>query len=228
MLHDNQHYKELVKEFDTFLFRRDKTQVFESLIDYCVYGFCVNSGCPSWPFSKEDTATIAKMFSLWILAAKDEIDKRGWADIPGNLHQSCIYTGGSKGFLGQYFTPEDVATLMARITLTPSTGKEDSVTTVSDPACGSGRMLLAQHILLQEKNIRDHCVAQDIDPICVKMCVANFLMHGVEGEVICGNTLIAGDRRFAFVVNEHLNDPASKLFGIPHCRFVDFAEKGLS
>lgn len=222
MLQDNKHYKELVKEFDTFMFRRDKSQVFEALIDYCVAGFCLDAHVTKWSFSKEDTATIAKMFALWILAAKDEIYRDGWADIPGSLHQSCIYSGGAKGFLGQYFTPKNVCSLMAQCTLANVEALQKKVITLNDPACGSGRTLLASHVFLQEKHLRDYCVAQDIDRVCVKMCVANFLIHGIEGEVICGNTLIVGDRRFRFVVNEGLNNPLSKYFGIPHCRYEEF------
>ena len=95
---------------------------------------------------------------------------------------------------------------------------------VYDCCCGSGRMLLAAYGKgLREKN-RPYCAAKDIDLLCVKMCTANFLLHGVTGEVVWGDGLKPDDGRKCFLVNEGLNDPLSEYFGVPHCRIADFSE----
>lgn len=223
MILNNPDYDKLVKKFDAFLFKRDKGQVFESLMDFCIFNFCLNDKVSSWPYNEEETKAIAEMFSLWVLAARTEIERNEWADIPGNLHQNCIYSKTGRGFLGQFFTPEHISNLMATIAYSGKEAGTDKVETVNDPACGSGRLLLASHTCLQKEKRRDYCVAQDLDPVCVKMTVANFLLHGVEGEVICGNSLLPDEKRFIFHVNEHLNDPTSDLFGVPHCR-VEYPE----
>ena len=84
------------------------------------------------------------------------------------------------------------------------TGKESG--TVNDCACGSGRLLLAHYI---EKSRTDHSagrrfryIAQDSDPLVCKMCVLNFMAHGMYGEVICQNTLSMSVPSVVYYINE--------------------------
>lgn len=223
MINENKSFKELVKTLESFGYTsgEGKTRIFEDLINYVVYGFCVNKGIPSWNHTPEQNATFAKMFQLWVLAAQEEIEKSGWCDIPGNLHQSYLYSKTGKGFLGQFFTPEHVCTLMSATSPLP---EDKPVSTVYDCCCGSGRLLLAAFVKACNEKKRVYCVAKDIDPICVRMTVANFLMHGVPGEVVWGDGLVPTEGKLCFLTNEHLNDPTSQLFGIPHCRVVPFEE----
>lgn len=221
MLYNNKDYKELVRRFDSFG-GYEKVRIFESLLDYVIYGFCLNGGVLAWDYNDEQTRRFHEMFALWVKAAKTEIDSNGWCDIPGNLHQSCIYRRGGKGFLGQYFTPENVCTLMSEITMTPN--PESQRPSVHDCCCGSGRMLLAAYEKGVREKRRPYCAAKDIDLLCVKMCTANFLLHGVTGEVVWGDGLKPDDGRTCFLVNEGLNDPLSEYFGVPHCRIADFSE----
>ena len=220
MLYDNKDYKELVRRFDSFG-GYEKVRIFESLLDYVIYGFCLNGGVLAWDYSEEQTRRFHEMFALWVKAAKTEIDSNGWCDIPGNLHQSCIYRRGGKGFLGQYFSPENLCSCMARITMSP---KIDDGKSVYDCCCGSGRMLLASYKEAMDRKKHVYCAAKDIDLLCVKMCTANFLLHGVTGEVVWGDGLKPDDGRTCFLVNEGLNNPLSEYFGVPHCRIADFSE----
>lgn len=223
MITDNQNFKELVKKMDSFGYSsgEGKTRIFESLIDFVVYGFCMNGKMPSWDYTPEQTATFNEMFSLWVLAAKTEVERSGWCDIPGNIHQAYLYSKTGKGFLSQFFTPEHICDLMTKCSPLP---EDKPVSTVYDPTCGSGRLLLAAFSKACNEKKRVYCVAKDIDPICVKMTVANFLMHGVPGEVVWGDGLRPDDGRLCFLTNEKLNDPTSELFGVPHCRIVPFGE----
>lgn len=84
---------------------------------------------------------------------------------------------------GQFFTPVYVSTLMA---MCADTSKQDK--NISDPACGSGRCLIA-HNRLRAENKYNFYVACDIDKTCVKMCVINFVLYGMRGVVIHMNSL---------------------------------------
>ena len=61
-----------------------------------------------------------------------------------------------------------------------------------DPACGSGRFLIAAHA----KSPGNYCCGEDIDRTCALMTVCNFILHGVNGEVIWHDSLIPTKERF--------------------------------
>jgi type I restriction enzyme M protein len=91
---------------------------------------------------------------------------------------------------------------------------------VSDPCCGSGRFLLSYHA----NNPGNYLVAEDIDRTCCLMTICNFLMHGAVGEVVHHNSLDPNSWFAGWVVNENLNNPTHKHFGIPHVRKLDRAD----
>lgn len=95
-----------------------------------------------------------------------------------------LFTGGiSYGERGQFFTPDSVVRLMAELTAPPET--EEGPKTVNDPACGSGRTLLAIG--------RDHpdweFVGQDVDHRCAQMTAINLGLNGLRGWAVWQNTL---------------------------------------
>lgn len=103
----------------------------------------------------------------------DELGRlsEGFNDPLGQLFMDKI----TKGQNGQYFTPGHICDLMAATTI----GEMKDGQTVLDPACGSGRMLLAaakinRHVLLY---------GADVDATCVKMAVANMLLNSLSGEI---------------------------------------------
>jgi len=96
----------------------------------------------------------------------------GFGDPLGDLYMEKV----SKGHNGQYFTPQYVCDLMAAITIESIEEKK----TVYDPACGSGRMLLAAGKMNRELLF---CGA-DLDKICCKITVANMLLQSLSGEIV--------------------------------------------
>ena len=72
---------------------------------------------------------------------------------------------------------------------------------INDPACGSGRTLLAWHV----RNIGNYLCAEDIDRTCCLMTVCNFIIHGCVGEVICHDSLDPGSFYTGWKINERLN-----------------------
>jgi hypothetical protein len=98
------------------------------------------------------------------------------ADILGDVFEGAI----TRGKNAQYFTPDPLCQLMARLT---DDGRETG--TVCDPCCGSGRMLLAA----AEVNRNREFVGQDIDLRCVRITAINLALWNLYGWVIHGNSL---------------------------------------
>ncbi len=124
-----------------------------------------------------------------------------WHDFFGTYYE-IITSRFKSSRLGQFFTPEPICTLMAMcIPNDPTTSQK-----VNDPTCGSGRLLLAHHTSNFNPNVINYYIAEDLDLICVKMTVFNFLLHGVKGEVIWHDSLIEpATYRYRFLVNPYLN-----------------------
>lgn len=103
--------------------------------------------------------------------------------------------------LGQFFTPQNVAVMMASMCGVTAVSQE-RLTRVMDPACGSGCMLLSYmqvvHKMGQPGELKEFLFAGvDLDPVCADMTavqiLANCNLHQLEvGEliVVCGNSLM--------------------------------------
>ncbi|OYP28463.1 N-6 DNA methylase [Rhodopirellula sp. MGV] len=95
-----------------------------------------------------------------------------------------IFTGGiTYGERGQFFTPDGVAQLMADLTLSDNDNKERR--TINDPACGSGRFLLA----VAKKHRNCEFIGQDVDHRCAQMTAINLGLNGLYGWAVWQNTL---------------------------------------
>ena len=84
--------------------------------------------------------------------------------------------------------------MMARMMVSDVPEEErHTVKRVGDPACGSGRMLLA----VAEIQPHWHFVGQDVDLRCVRMCAINLALRNLSGYVIHGNSL-TDERRLVY------------------------------
>jgi hypothetical protein len=86
-----------------------------------------------------------------------------------------------KGF-SQYFTPMPLCELMASLTIDEN-APEDA--RIADPACGTGRLLLA----CIKHRPRGYYMGIDVDRVMAVSCALNLLWRNVRGDVIWGNTL---------------------------------------
>lgn len=89
---------------------------------------------------------------------------------------------------GEFFTPQEVSELLARITLI---GKK-SVNKVYDPACGSGSLLLQYAKVLGRDNIREGFFGQEINLTTYNLCRINMFLHDINYEkfnIAHGDTL---------------------------------------
>jgi len=94
----------------------------------------------------------------------------------------------------QAFTPPSVATMMAKMTLGETVPKGREFVTVSDPACGSGNMVIAAAAVVRndwQENVVRFLFAEavDINRTCVAMAYVQLTLLGIPARVVLGNTL---------------------------------------
>lgn len=90
---------------------------------------------------------------------------------------------------GEFFTPQEVSELLARITVLGKT----SVNKVYDPACGSGSLLLKFAKVLGKENVRQGFYGQEINLTTYNLARINMFLHDINFEkfdIAHGDTLI--------------------------------------
>lgn len=90
---------------------------------------------------------------------------------------------------GEFFTPQEVSELLARITVL---GKKH-VNKVYDPACGSGSLLLQFAKVLGKDNVRQGFFGQEVNLTTYNLCRINMFLHDINYEkfdIAHGDTLI--------------------------------------
>ena len=89
---------------------------------------------------------------------------------------------------GEFFTPQEVSELLARIAVVGKT----EVNKVYDPACGSGSLLLKFAKVLGKENIRLGFFGQEINLTTYNLCRINMFLHDIGFEkfdIAHGDTL---------------------------------------
>lgn len=131
-------------------------------------------------------------------------------DLLGHAYEYLLrkFAEGQGQSAGEFFTPPEVARLMARI-LDPQPGM-----TVYDPACGSAGLLIKSHSRLLETRgnaTNEHrelpkdvaplkLYGQEINPSTFAMSVMNAFLHDMDATIELGDTM----RRPAFVEGRRL------------------------
>jgi type I restriction enzyme M protein len=93
---------------------------------------------------------------------------------------------------GEFFTPQEVSELLARITVVGKT----EVNKVYDPACGSGSLLLKFAKVLGKENVRQGFFGQEINLTTYNLCRINMYLHDINYE------------KFSIAHGDTLTDPA--------------------
>lgn len=116
----------------------------------------------------------ARALGEWMQAMQQEP-----ADYLGRVYEEQAV---ANQYAGQFFTPGPVVELMAAMTM-PADLPDTAL--VSDPACGSGRMLVAGI----RRNRFATFIGTDTDLTCVHMTALNCLVRNANTYVIHGNSL---------------------------------------
>ncbi|NCB36299.1 MAG: type I restriction-modification system subunit M, partial [Clostridia bacterium] len=89
---------------------------------------------------------------------------------------------------GEYFTPQEVSELLARIAVAGKT----EVNKVYDPACGSGSLLLKFAKILGKEKVRQGFFGQEINITTYNLCRINMFLHDIDYDkfdIALGDTL---------------------------------------
>ena len=123
-----------------------------------------------------------------VLVHLDKIDFRladTEADVLGDAYVYLIgqFASGAGKKAGEFFTPEEVSTILARIVIT---GKK-SLNNVDDPTCGSGSLLLrvAREMLRVARKLKQgvepiQFYGQEMNPTTYNLARMNMILHGVH------------------------------------------------
>lgn len=158
-------------------------------------------------YTKEEVTELAGFLGALVLALEED----GVADVLGEIYQSLEI---NKGGLGQFFTPQHVCELMARMVSGDMTSiiERDGFYTVSDPACGSGNLIIAHAKVAAEEgiNYQKHLVAHacDIDKTAFHMTYTQLSLLGIPAVVQWGDSLavnIHEEWKTLFLVKEYDN-----------------------
>lgn len=143
-------------------------------------------------YRKEEVGILVKMFAEMVKLYSERLMHGAFYDGLGAFYESVINTPSKAGRTGQFFTPENVCAMMAKCTLSEDSANKQL--NINDPACGSGRMLLAAHAVAPG----NYYFAEDLDPMCCLLTSVNFLFHNMEGQVVCHDSLNPTEQTYRF------------------------------
>ena len=148
----------------------------------------VNSGKLGPTVAKRNEKLVALLEAVGDLKLGSYADHTidAFGDAYEYLMQMYASSAGKSG--GEYYTPQEVSELLARITVVGKT----EVNKVYDPACGSGSLLLKFAKVLGKENVRKGFYGQEINLTTYNLCRINMFLHDVnynDFDVAHGNTL---------------------------------------
>lgn len=197
---DGRPYEMALSDFCDFLLDLFSVEAFEGDQD----------GFLAWQQQRlQAKPNFAILAMAWLNDVSQAMDRGQWLDVFGTLYEDMYLTAGKASKTGQFFTPQSVSDLMSTI-IAPGKNQASSAKVegrrVNDCAAGSGRLLLAHYM---EVSKLDHSagrpfvyIAHDSDPLVCKMCALNMMIHGMNGTVICQDTLAQSTPSAVYCINE--------------------------
>ena len=112
-------------------------------------------------------------------------------DLFGDAYEflMTMYASSAGKSGGEFFTPQEVGELLARIVIMDKT----SVNKVYDPACGSGGLLLKFAKILGKENVREGFFGQEINLTTYNLARINMFLHNInynKFNIARGDTLV--------------------------------------
>jgi len=137
--------------------------------------------------SDDTLSKLLEVFNRYTLGL-DDVEP----DIIGRAYEYLLrlYAAGKGKTAGEFYTPREIAFLMAYC-IDPHEGEE-----IYDPACGSGGLLIKNHLVLKEKTgakIRQplKLYGQEIDHFTYALAKINMFIHNIEQvDIRLGDTLL--------------------------------------
>lgn len=136
-------------------------------------------------YSKEELQILVELFAFVEMSLMGNPSQ----DLLGDLYMELDM---NSHWHGQFFTPYHIAQMIAMMTIGGQESSDKPIT-ITDPACGSGVLLIAAADAYKKnkttKNLDLFFIGQDIDPIVAKMCYIQLSILGCCGYVKIGNSL---------------------------------------
>lgn len=185
--------KTFFKLFEQLAYRHQYSTVFDDYLTMCLYNFSFDNqeykklrDERMKHYSKGEHELFGKLFYEMIKVLNDMLGSGvlKWYDFFGSMYEAIISTHKSQA-MGQFFTPVHVVDAMVLM----NSIEKDS--TVNDPTCGSGRMLIAAHV----HSGGCFVYGQDLDLMCCKMSILNMAFHGCNGEIVWQDSMNLTDYR---------------------------------
>ncbi|RKV31498.1 type I restriction-modification system subunit M [Helicobacter pylori] len=112
-------------------------------------------------------------------------------DVFGDAYEylMAMYTSNAGKSGGEFFTPQEVSELLAKIAL----HNQESINKVYDPCCGSGSLLLQFSKVLGDKNVSKGYFGQEINLTTYNLCRINMFLHDInysKFHIALGDTLL--------------------------------------
>ncbi len=112
-------------------------------------------------------------------------------DVFGDAYEylMAMYASNAGKSGGEFFTPQEVSELLAKITL----HNQESVNKVYDPCCGNGSLLLQFSKVLGDKNVSKGYFGQEINLTTYNLCRINMFLHDInysKFHIAHGDTLL--------------------------------------
>lgn len=160
-------------------------------------------------YSESDISNMHELFGLMICALEAKFH-----DFLGAIFME-LELGDDRN--GQYFTPYNVQSLLARLLMPDfdETIRREGFVTVSDPASGAAGMIVAYAELLLEagynpsEQMFGSCI--DIDPIAADMAFIQLSLLGIPAEVVTGNALTMQLNRVRYTPVYYINNFEKRL-----------------
>lgn len=207
--------RELEKMLTSFTYHNgfEISRVFDDWLQYIIFNFTIDQKpIPEWKYKPEQNMVFHQLMCEWVKIMEKEVTGlREWYDAFGKLYEAVIVSNSRASNAGQFFTPETVVDFMTKIQGDTEELKGRGLK-ISDPTCGSGRTLISFHAHAPG----NYLYGEDIDRTCAMMSVCNFLIHGAVGEIVWHDSLNPDSWFYGWKVNENLNNPLSKYYGLPH------------
>jgi hypothetical protein len=175
---------EQLKSFSQYIlqigYKYGVNSVFDDFLEMVIYSLSLGAKEDRYHeivrnYEKPDAYLMAEAFGALVM----EMDNKGEGlkDGFGDFYMEYL----SHGHNGQFFTPEPICDMMAKILNPAGFGER-----VADCCCGSGRMLMAVAKISRNSLF----FGADIDRTCAMMCVINLCLNGLLGEVCWMDTLM--------------------------------------
>ncbi|MDR3695600.1 N-6 DNA methylase [Mucilaginibacter sp.] len=170
--------KQLLTAFERYAYGQSLHTAFTEFLDWTLLPFKMYNTSDQQNQALETYKSHPKVEQLVNLVTLIGDLSEDFNDPIGELYMQAI----SNGHNGQYFTPTPICEMISAMTIGEGIENRE---TILDPACGSGRMLLAA----AKQNRHSAFYGADLDSTCCKMALFNMLLNSLKGEISHMNSL---------------------------------------